>query len=116
MEKIETYQDVNEFLKNYKRYFNYITILPIGYNYIFEFNKIKSTRTLFIEMSINIYNLSEKSKYAINGKKEPNIRAYIWKNKEYINKELQKRAEINKLKEIKEKEDMELEKEIRNYA
>ena len=116
LESIDSYKDVNELLKNYKLYFDYVTILPIGCNYVFEFEKIKDVRTLFMRISINLYTLSEKSRYAVNDKKEPYIRNYTWENKEYITKELQKRAQIKKLADEEERMKIKLEEEIKSAS
>ncbi len=115
IDMIKSYNDVNTFLKNYKKYFKFMgpSFLITGYGWIFEFNKIISSRTITIDI-VRHLSFSERNRYTINDNPEPNIRAFIWNNKEWINKEIIKREEAETISLKKLYTDKILEEKIKN--
>ncbi len=87
VESIETYEDVNLFLAGYKYYFEKC---PAQYYYEWCFftddNNITITKIV--------------DRYFVNGFDEPNIRAYIWDNRDIINAELKRRKERIESKKV----------------
>lgn len=115
MNIIESYNDVNTFLKNYKKYFKFMgpSFLITGYGWIFKFTKTTSSRTMTVEI-VRHLSLSEENRYTINNNPEPNIRAFIWNNREWVNKELIKREEAETIRLKKLYTDKILEEKIKN--
>ncbi|RZD16586.1 MAG: hypothetical protein EVJ46_06145 [Candidatus Acididesulfobacter guangdongensis] len=111
IESIQTYEDVNLFLKGYKNYFEYPTLHN---GWFFAFGKtrqrilIKRFNTFFTRTPY--YEISD----SISTYKELYIRAFIWDHRDKINEELLIRK---KVKNDTEKEILRLKKldeEIKN--
>ena len=103
IESIETYEDVNLFLAGYKYYFEK---RPAQYYYEWCFftddNNITITKIV--------------DRYFVNGFDEPNIRAYIWDNRDIINAGLKRRKERIESEEREQRRKKELENQIKKTA
>ena len=100
VKSIETYEDVNLFLAGYKYYFEK---RPAQYydDWCFSTDDDKITITKIVD------------RYFVNGFDEPNIRAYIWDNRDIINAELKRRKERTESKEREQRRKEELENQIK---
>ncbi len=95
IESIESYEDVNLFLKGYKYYFE-----KRAMEYYYEWCFIDDN-------NITITKIADR--YYVNGFREPNIRAYVWDNRDIINAELRRKREKaeNEKKEWLRKKELE---------
>ena len=103
IEFIETHGDVNLFLAGYKYYFEK---RPAQYydDWCFSTDDDKITITKIVD------------RYFVNGLYKPNIRAYIWNNRDIINAELKRRKERIESKEIEQRREKDLENQIKKTA
>ena len=103
IESIETYEDVNLFLAGYKYYFEK---RPAQYYYEWCFSTDDDNITI----------IKKVNRYFVNGLYEPNIRAYIWDNRDIINAELKRQKEKSKSKEREQMRKEDLENQIKKTA
>ena len=101
VESIETYEDVNVFLAGYKYYFKKLPA-PSAWYFFTDDDRIIITKRV--------------SRYFVNDFYEPNIRAYIWDNRDAINTELKRRKERSESKEREQMRKKELENQIKKTA
>ena len=88
IESIQTYEDVDLFLKNYKHIFTerrIKTILPFMNKYwTFTFEDKNKQVSIIEPLSADLYIVFSNKVW----REEPNIKLFIWDNKDEINKQL----------------------------
>jgi hypothetical protein len=104
VESIETYEDVNAFLEGYKHYFEKLD----SWYFIARVNGIDQ---VIINKIGCRYFVGDNNFYFY----EPNIRAYIWDNRDIINAELKRRKERTESEERERIRKEELESQIKTF-
>jgi hypothetical protein len=114
VESIETYEDVNAFLAGYKNYFSKTSFINGAY-WFFTFYNDRSRERRIRKVWHKYIIIEEIATGLIDEKVEPNIRAYIWDNKDDINKTLLLCKERNEYEERKSQRQRELENQIKTF-
>ncbi|RZV40214.1 MAG: hypothetical protein EVJ48_01610 [Candidatus Acidulodesulfobacterium acidiphilum] len=112
IEVIKTYEDVNLFLDGYKHYFSK-TSFGNGAYWFFTFCNDRSRERKIRKVWHKYIVIEEIATGLIDEKVEPNIRAYIWVNRDDINKALLLQKERNEYEERKLQRQRELENQIK---
>ena len=114
IEAIKTYEDVNLFLDGYKHYFSK-TSFGNGAYWFFTFCNDRSRERKIRKVWHKYIVIEEIATGLIDEKVEPNIRAYIWVNRDDINKALLLQKERNEYEERKSQRQRELENQIKTF-
>ena len=112
IEVIKTYEDVNLFLDGYKHYFSK-TSFGNGAYWFFTFCNDRSRERKIRKVWHKYIVIEEIATGLIDEKVEPNIRAYIWVNRDDINKALLLQKERKEYEERKLQRQRELENQIK---